>query len=106
MELTALIKALEALKTPCTVKAYTDSKYVCDCIKNNWAQGWRKNGWIKKDKKPALNSDLWELLLNLLDKHDVTLEWVKGHAGHPENEICDALATGAIKQNSPHKNAD
>lgn len=98
MELTAFIKALENLKEPCTIKAFTDSKYVCDCIKNGWAQSWKNNGWIKSDKKPALNFDLWEKLLNLISKHKVEISWVKGHAGHPENERCDKLATDEIKK--------
>lgn len=98
MELTAMIKALEMLKEPCEVEAYTDSKYLCDSINNGWAESWQKNNWIKKDKKPALNADLWEKLLNLITKHSVQINWVKGHAGHPENERCDTLATNEIKQ--------
>ncbi|MBQ9354346.1 MAG: ribonuclease HI [Clostridia bacterium] len=97
MELTACIKALEALKEPCTVTLTTDSKYVADGINNGWAISWRANNWRKSDKKPALNPDLWENLLNLLKKHDVTIKWVKGHAGHPENERCDALAVAFYK---------
>lgn len=98
MELTAMIKALEMLKEPCEVEAYTDSKYVCDSINNGWAKSWEKNNWVKKDKKPALNADLWEKLLNLIEKHSVQINWVKGHAGHPENERCDELATSEIKR--------
>lgn len=98
MELTAMIKALEMLKEPCEVEAYTDSKYLCDSINNGWAESWQKNNWIKKDKKPALNADLWEKLLNLITKHSIQINWVKGHAGHPENERCDTLATNEIKQ--------
>ena len=98
MELTAMIKALEMLKEPCEVEAYTDSKYLCDSINNGWAESWQKNNWIKKDKKPALNADLWEELLDLITKHNVQINWVKGHGGHPENERCDTLATNAIKQ--------
>lgn len=92
MELTAVIMALSALKRPCHVILTTDSKYVCDSISKGWARSWKKNNWIKSDKKPALNSDLWEKALELLDTHDVKLCWVKGHAGHPENERCDELA--------------
>lgn len=92
MELTAVIEALSALKYPCKVTLTTDSKYVCDSITKGWAKSWRANGWVKSDKKPALNADLWEKCLELLDIHDVTFKWVKGHAGHPENERCDALA--------------
>ena len=92
MELTAVVEALSALKYPCDVILTTDSKYVCDSISKGWARSWKKNGWVKSDKKPALNSDLWEKCLALLDVHNVTLKWVKGHAGHPENERCDQLA--------------
>ena len=92
MELTAAIKGLSALKEPCRVKLVTDSKYVADGIDKGWAKSWQKNGWRKADKKPALNSDLWEELLRLIDIHTVDIEWVKGHAGHPENERCDELA--------------
>lgn len=98
MELTAAIKGLSALKEPCHVKLVTDSKYVADGIDKGWAVSWKKNGWRKADKKPALNSDLWEELLNLLDIHTVQIEWVKGHAGHPENERCDELAVAFYKQ--------
>ena len=98
MELTAFIKALETIKEPCTIKVFTDSKYVCDSIKNGWVKNWQKNGWVKSDRKPALNSDLWEKLLNLISDHSVEINWVKGHAGHPENELCDKLATDAIKK--------
>lgn len=97
MELTAVIKALEALKEPCEVRLVTDSKYVADGLSKGWARSWQKNGWRKADKKPALNSDLWERLLTLTDIHGVTVEWVKGHAGHPENERCDRLAVEYYK---------
>lgn len=97
MEITALIKALEMLKEPCKVKVCTDSKYVCDSLSKGWALSWKKKGWKKSDGKPALNSDLWEHLLNLVEIHDIEFTWVKGHAGHPENELCDTLATNAIK---------
>ncbi len=92
MELTAVIEGLKALKRPCRVIVTTDSKYVCDGITKGWAVSWRKKGWKKGDGKPALNPDLWGQLLDLLEKHDVKMVWVKGHAGHPENERCDALA--------------
>lgn len=92
MELTAVIKALEALKYPCKVKLTTDSKYVCDAINQKWVYSWRDNGWRKKDKKSALNSDLWQNLLDLLEIHSVEFLWVKGHNDHPENERCDKLA--------------
>ena len=102
MELTAVIEALCALKEPCQVKLTTDSKYVVDAVEKGWARSWQNNGWRKADKKPALNVDLWEKLLQLLDEHDVTFCWVKGHAGHPENERCDKLAVDyytALKNN-------
>ena len=92
MELLGVITGLSALKEPCKVTLTTDSKYVVDSITKGWVYGWKKKGWIKSDKKPALNVDLWEQLLPLLEKHDVTFVWVKGHAGHPENERCDRLA--------------
>ncbi len=92
MELTGVIKGLEALKFPCDVILQTDSKYVVDGIERGWAVSWRKNGWIKSDKKPALNSDLWSRLLELVEIHNVKFTWIKGHAGHEENERCDRLA--------------
>ena len=92
MELTAAIMGLTALKEPCKVRLVTDSKYVADGITKGWAESWRKNNWRKADKKPASNPDLWEKLLDLIKEHDVTIDWVKGHAGHPENERCDRLA--------------
>lgn len=92
MELTAVIQALTALKEPCEVEVVSDSKYVVDSVTKGWVYGWQKNGWVKSDKKPALNADLWQLLLPLLKKHKVTFVWIKGHAGHPENERCDKLA--------------
>lgn len=92
MELTAVIMALNALNQPCEVKLTTDSKYVCDAVNKGWVYSWRKNGWKKSNKKPALNVDLWEELLSLLEKHEVEFIWVKGHNGHKYNEICDALA--------------
>ena len=93
MELTAVIKALEALKEPCKVALYSDSKYVTDAINKDWVYSWQRNGWRKADKKPALNVELWEQLLPLLEKHDVTFIWVKGHADNEYNERCDKLAT-------------
>lgn len=102
MELTAVIEALKALKEPCEAVITTDSKYVSDAITLGWAEKWRANGWKKADKKPALNVDLWEQLLELLNVHKVTFNWVKGHAGHPENERCDALAV-AYYQNLKEK---
>lgn len=92
MELTGVIQALSALKYPCKVRVTTDSRYVVDGITKRWAQGWKKRGWKKSDGKPALNPELWERLLELLAIHDVEFAWIKGHAGHEENERCDRLA--------------
>ena len=92
MELTAVISALKALKYPCEVNVTTDSKYVYESVTKGWVYSWKKNGWRKADKKPALNPDLWEELLSLLEIHTVTFTWVKGHNEHPENERCDRLA--------------
>lgn len=92
MELSGVINALSALKYPCKVRLTTDSKYVVDGITKGWAQGWKKRGWKKSDGKPALNPDLWGQLLELLAVHDVEFCWIKGHAGHEENERCDRLA--------------
>ena len=98
MELTAVIMALNALNQPCEVKLTTDSKYVCDAVNKGWVYSWRKNGWKKSDKKPALNVDLWEELLSLLEKHEVQFIWVKGHNGHKYNEICDTLAVNEYQK--------
>lgn len=92
MELLAVINGLSALKRKCDVTIYTDSQYVVNGITKGWAESWKKNGWRKKDKKPALNADLWDMLLNLLSEHEYSFIWLKGHDGHPENERCDALA--------------
>lgn len=92
MELMGVITALSALKFPCKVILTTDSRYIVDSVTKGWAKKWQANNWIKSDKSPALNSDLWERLLALLDIHDVTFNWIKGHAGHPENERCDRMA--------------
>ena len=98
MELSAVIYGLEALKAPCIVKLRTDSKYVADGVCKGWAVSWRARGWRKGDGKPALNPDLWDKLLNLLEQHEVEIEWIKGHNGHPENERCDALAVAETKK--------
>ena len=92
MELSAVIAALSALKEPCRVILTTDSQYVVNGIEKGWAKKWQANGWRKSDKSPALNPDLWEKLLQLCEIHEVYFQWVKGHAGHPENERCDRLA--------------
>ena len=95
MELTAVIEALEALKEPCAVELWSDSKYVIDALEKGWAKGWQKKGWIKADKKPALNPDLWARLLELSEKHELRCHWVKGHADNEFNNRCDALAVAA-----------
>ena len=97
MELTAVIEGLAALKEPCAVTLTSDSKYVLDALMKGWVYSWKKNGWKKADKKPALNVDLWERLLALLEIHKVDFHWVHGHQGHPENERCDALAVAAYQ---------
>ena len=98
MELMAVISALEALKEPCEVTLCSDSQYVCNAISKGWARSWKKNGRRRSNKEPALNPDLWELLLQQLGRHHVTVNWVKGHAGHPENERCDRLAVAAAER--------
>lgn len=98
MELTAVIEGLAKLKEPCKVRLVTDSKYVADAVTKGWVFSWQKNGWRKADKKPALNVDLWERLLELLKIHEVTIDWVKGHNGHPENERCDKMAVEFYKK--------
>ena len=99
MELLACIKGLEALKERCRVNLYSDSKYVVDGIAKGWARRWQKNNWIrnKKTGDKAVNPDLWQKLLELVKKHDVTMNWVKGHAGNEENEVCDQLANTAAR---------
>ena len=98
MELTAVIKGLEALKEPCVVELYSDSKYVIDGLQKGWAESWRKRGWIKSDKKPALNPDLWGQLLDLTEKHTLRYHWVKGHAENEKNNRCDQLAVAESKR--------
>ena len=92
MELTAVIRALEALREPCAVDLWSDSKYVIDALEKGWARSWRARGWVKSDKKPALNPDLWSALLELTERHEMRYHWVKGHAENPYNNRCDALA--------------
>ena len=98
MELTAVLTALRLLKEPCTVELHSDSKYVVDAIDKGWLYGWQKRGWIKADKKPVLNVDLWQQLLPLLARHDVHLHWVKGHAENEKNNRCDQLAVAESKK--------
>ena len=95
MELLAAIYALEQLKYPCAVTLTTDSKYLCDAVIKGWAISWKLKGWMRSNKEPAANPDLWERLLKLLEIHKVDFIWVKGHNGHPYNERCDEMATQA-----------
>ncbi len=92
MELLGVITALSALKEPCEVTLTTDSKYVVDSITKGWVYNWQKKNWLKSANNPTPNADLWQKLLPLLKIHKVNFVWVKGHAGHPENERCDRLA--------------
>lgn len=96
MELRAAIAALEALREPCKVELYSDSKYLIDAISKKWIEGWKKRGWQTADKKPVKNKDLWLRLLAAIGEHQITWRWVKGHAGHAENERCDELGNLAI----------
>ena len=98
MELPAVIMGLRALKEPCVVELYSDSKYVIDGLQKGWAESWRKKGWIKSDKKPALNPDLWGELLDLTEKHTLHYHWVKGHAENEKNNRCDELAVAEWKK--------
>jgi len=92
MELTAVIEGLSALKEPCEVELCSDSTYVINSIQKKWVYNWQRKGWRKSDNSPALNVDLWQRLLPLLETHKVSFVWVRGHTGHPENERCDRLA--------------
>ncbi|MCL2082316.1 MAG: ribonuclease HI [Oscillospiraceae bacterium] len=98
MELAAVIAGLEALNQPCTIDMYSDSKYVVDALAKGWAKSWQKRKWVKSDKKPALNTDLWERLLALCDIHKVTPHWVRGHSDNEYNNRCDQLARDAIEK--------
>ena len=98
MEILAAIKALEALKEPCTVTLHTDSQYLTNAIMKGWAQRWQRNGWMRNKKEAALNPDLWKILLDLCKQHEVAFVWVRGHAGDPLNERCDELAKTAAQQ--------
>lgn len=97
MELTAVIEGLKALKEPCSVKIYSDSAYTVNAFNNGWVDGWVKNGFLKADKKPVMNEDLWRELLPLTERHEVEFIKVKGHADDEYNNICDKLATDAAK---------
>ena len=98
MELTAVIEGLKRLKESCIVELYSDSKYVIDALEKGWAWGWKKRGWIKSDKKPALNPDLWEVLLELTQRHQLHCHRVKGHADNPKNNRCDEMAVAQWKK--------
>ena len=97
MELTGVIEALSALKEPCIVELYSDSKYVIDALSKRWVYGWQKRGWVKSNREPALNVDLWTKLLPLVERHEVHYHWVKGHAENEYNNRCDALAVAQSK---------
>jgi ribonuclease HI len=98
MELTAVIEALSALKEACSVELWSDSKYVIDALEKGWAKGWRVRGWVKSDKKPALNPDLWGKLLDLAEYHTLHYHWVKGHAENEFNNRCDEMAVAESKK--------
>jgi len=98
MELRAVIAGLNSLKEKCKVKIYSDSKYIIDAVNNGWAIRWKKNGWKRNKKEDALNPDLWDKLLDLVSQHEIDFIWVKGHAGHDENERCDKMAVAAAAQ--------
>ena len=100
MELLAVITGLEALTKPCEVEVVSDSKYVTDAFNQHWIDGWLKRGWKNSSKEPVKNIDLWQRLLRAKSQHQVKFTWVKGHAGHPENERCDMLATTAADGNN------
>ena len=99
MELTAAIEALNALTRPCSVKLSTDSKYVMDGL-TKWVKGWQRNGWRTADKKPVKNAELWHALIAATERHEIEWVWVKGHAGHPDNERADRLASDAAVASS------
>ena len=95
MELLAVIAGMEKLIRPCRVEVYADSQYVVKAFTDHWVEGWQKRGWKNSKKEPVKNDDLWKRLLSSMEGHDVSFHWVKGHAGNPENERCDALAVAA-----------
>ena len=103
MEIMGVAAALEALKFGCEVEVHSDSQYVVNAVNKGWIRGWQRNGWKTAAKKPVKNPDLWRRLAAAMEPHDVTFVWVKGHAGHAENERCDALATSAADDPSRHK---
>lgn len=98
MELTAVIQALACLREACIVELYSDSKYVIDALEKRWVWGWKARGWVKADRKPALNADLWEALLAKLEGHTLRYHWVKGHAENPWNNRCDQMAVAESRK--------
>ena len=98
MELMAAIVALEYLREPCTVTVVTDSQYIVNAVEKRWVYRWKANGWMRNKKEKAINPDLWDRLLQQLDRHQVRFQWIRGHNGHPENERCDELAVSAASQ--------
>lgn len=105
MEIMAVIKGLEALKSSCNVTIYSDSKYVVDAIEKGWVYNWKSKGWMRNSKQKALNSDLWKILLSLMQIHNVKFKWVKGHSDNVENQRCDQLAVDACKQSNLEEDA-
>ena len=105
MELLAAVRGLEALKEPCEVEIFTDSRYLRDAIEKKWLQRWKKNGWKTSGRKAVKNQDLWLRLDQLAARHTVRFQWIRGHSGHPENERCDEAARNAASglglQNDP-----
>jgi ribonuclease HI len=97
MEIYAAIAGLETLKEPCRVTLVSDSQYLVNAIEKGWARSWQAKGWKRKDGNKAINPDLWEKVLKLCEVHQVKFQWIRGHAGHPENERCDELATTAAR---------
>ncbi len=98
MELTGVIEGMKALNEPCKVELYTDSQYIVNAINKGWLRNWQKNGWKKADKSPVLNKELWLEIIELFNKHDVTVHWVKGHAENEYNNRCDQLAVAQTKK--------
>ncbi|MBD3223903.1 MAG: ribonuclease HI [Caldithrix sp.] len=100
MELMAIIAGLETLHESCQVDIYSDSRYIVDAVNQGWVNKWQRNGWMRNKKEPAKNIDLWTRLLELFEKHQITIQWLRGHAGHAENERCDELAVRAASGKS------
>ena len=100
MEMTSIIEALSTLDEPCIAKIFSDSEYVCNAFNKGWLASWVKRNWVKADRKPVKNVDLWKKMQEKMAKHSVTFQWVKGHAGNPENERCDHLAQSEAQKDS------